>query len=81
MAWLLALLLKPLFVVGFVYAYYLIVYRGSLWLGRFITNPSLFDFLFRERGCFDARHGLPATQSRRGGVGAQSRRTNKRLLQ
>lgn len=81
MAWLLALLLKPLFVVGFVYAYYLIVYRGSLWLGRFITNPSLFDFLFRERGGFDARYGLTATQGRGGGVGAQSGCTNQRLFQ
>lgn len=56
----LALLFKPLLLVGFVFAYYLIVYKGSHFIGRFIKNPKLYDFLFRERGVYDRNYGRPA---------------------
>lgn len=77
MAWLLALLLKPLFVVGFAFAYYLLIYRGSLWLARFIPDP-LFSFLFRERGRFDPRRGLAPIRPSRG---ARSGNPNQGLFQ
>lgn len=79
MAWLVALLLKPLFVVGVTYAYHLLVYRGSLWLSRFIPDP-LFDVLFRERGCFDRRYGLAPIRPHRT-ARARPRNSNQRLLQ
>lgn len=50
MDWALAVLLKLPIAVALALAYYVVVYRGSLWLGRFIKNPRLYDFLFRERG-------------------------------
>jgi hypothetical protein len=50
MTWALALLFKGLIAVAIVAAYYVVVYRGSLWLGTFIKNPRLYDWLFRERG-------------------------------
>lgn len=76
LSWLLALLIKPLFVGAFALAYYVVVYRGSHWLGRFIPDP-LFDFLFRERGCFDPRRGLPAVRS---GNRRRPHNTGQRLL-
>lgn len=50
MSWWIVLLLKPIFAVLVAVAYYLTVYRGSLFIGRFITNRRLYEFLFRERG-------------------------------
>lgn len=50
MSWWIVLLLKPIFAVALAVAYYLTVYRGSLFIGRFIKNRRLHDFLFRERG-------------------------------
>lgn len=50
MEWATALLLKLPIAVVIALLYYLIVYRGSLWLGRYIKSPRLYDFLFRERG-------------------------------
>lgn len=49
-----ALLLKPLAAVGVAFVYYVVVYKGSRFIGRFITNKRLRDFLFRERGRHDA---------------------------
>lgn len=50
MSWWIVLLLKPIFAVFVAVAYYFTVYRGSLFIGRFIKNRRLYDFLFRERG-------------------------------
>jgi hypothetical protein len=54
--WQWSLLLKPFAVVLLVAGYYVFVYRGSHLLGRFIPNGRLKDFLFRERGRYDAGH-------------------------
>lgn len=48
--WALALLLKFVIALGLVAAYYFVVYRGAHFIGRFIKNRKLYDFLFRERG-------------------------------
>lgn len=77
-SWLLALLLKPLFVAVFAFAYFVVVYRGSLLLGRLIPGP-MYDFLFRERGCFDPRYGLPAVRPGRR-AGTRPSNSHKRLL-
>lgn len=50
MEWATALLLKLPIAAVIALLYYLIVYRGPLWLGRCIKNPRLHSFLFRERG-------------------------------
>lgn len=81
MSWWIALLLKPLFVAAFAFAYYVIVYRGSHVIGWFITSPRLYDFLFRERGRWDRRFGLPAVHPRnRSRSGARPSDTQERLL-
>lgn len=54
-AWVLALLMKGAAVVLLAFAYYVVVYRGSQFLGRFIPDGKLKEWLFRERG--DARTG------------------------
>lgn len=48
-SWAMALLMKGVAAVGIAAAYYVVVYRGSHLIGRFIKNPRLYDFLFRER--------------------------------
>lgn len=55
-----ALLVKPLAAIAIVWLYYVFVYKGSHFLGRFIKNEKLYQFLFRERGDEDPRRGLPA---------------------
>lgn len=80
-AWLLALLIKPVMAYAFVVAYFFVVYRGSHLLGKLITSPRLYDFLFRERGIFDRRYGLPAVKHGRGDVGAGPRNTDQCALQ
>ncbi len=57
-AWHWALLLKPLGALLIIAAYYVVVYKGSHLLGRFIPNGKVKEFLFRERGRYDA--GNPA---------------------
>jgi hypothetical protein len=49
-SWVVALLLKGVAAIAVAFAYYVIVYRGSHVLGRYIKNPKLYDFLVRERG-------------------------------
>lgn len=79
--WAWALLLKGAITFAVVFAYYAFVYRGSHFLGRFIKNPKLYDFLFRERGHRDRRYGLPAIRPRRDGRSrAGARDPDKRLL-
>lgn len=65
-AWSWGLLLKPLIAVGILAAYYLVVYRGSRTIGRFIKNDRLYDFLFRERGRNDPGYGTRPSDKRRG---------------
>lgn len=48
--WLIALLVKPLALIAIVAIYYVVVYKGSHLLGRFLPDGRLKDFLFRERG-------------------------------
>ena len=48
--WWVVLLLKPLAVLVVSFVYWLIVYRGSHWLDRFIPAGKLKAALFRERG-------------------------------
>lgn len=63
--WIVALLLKSVAAVVIAFAYYVIVYRGSHFLGRFIKNPKLYDFLFRERGHSDPSRSAALRQSRK----------------
>lgn len=53
-SWQWALLLKPLAVVLIAACYYVFVYKGSHFVGRFIRDGRLKEFLFRERGRYDA---------------------------
>lgn len=55
--WVTALLLKGVAGVAILFAYYVVVYRGSHFIGRFITNRKLYDFLFRERWHEDRSQG------------------------
>lgn len=48
--WVLALLLKGSAVVLLALFYYVVVYKGTQLLGRFIPEGRIKDFLFRERG-------------------------------
>jgi hypothetical protein len=48
--WLIALLLKGVALVSLAFGYYVVVYKGSYLIGRFIPNGKFKDFLFRERG-------------------------------
>ena len=50
-----ALMLKGAAIVLLAFGYYVVVYKGSLFLGRFIPDGKLKEWLFRERG--DARTG------------------------
>lgn len=80
-AWLLALLIKPVMAYAFVAAYFFVVYRGSHLIGRLITSPQAYDFLFRERGMFDRRYGLPAVKRTRRDVASRARNAGQRALQ
>lgn len=53
--WVLALLLKGAAIMLLAFGYYVVVYKGSHVLGRFIPDGKLKEWLFRERG--DARTG------------------------
>ena len=53
--WVLALLLKGVAVVILAFGYYVVVYKGSHFIGRFIPDGKVKEWLFRERG--DARTG------------------------
>lgn len=48
--WSWGVLLKPAIGLVLVVAYYVVVYRGSKWLGRFIPEGRIKEALFRERG-------------------------------
>ena len=52
-AWVAALLLKGAAIVLLAFGYYAVVYKGSHFIGRFIPDGRVKDWLFRERG--DAR--------------------------
>ena len=49
-AWWVALLFKGVAAVAILFAYYVVVYRGSHFIGRFIPDGKFKDALFRERG-------------------------------
>lgn len=49
-SWQWTLLLKPLAVLFVALCYYVLVYKGSHFLGRLIPDGKVKDFLFRERG-------------------------------
>lgn len=53
--WVLALLLKGVAVVILAFGYYVVVYKGSHLIGRFIPDGKVKEWLFRERG--DSRTG------------------------
>lgn len=48
--WLIAVLLKGAAVVLLAFLYYVVVYKGSHLLGRFIPDGKIKEALFRERG-------------------------------
>lgn len=48
--WVIAVFLKGAAVVLLALLYYVFVYKGSHFLGRFIPDGKWKDFLFRERG-------------------------------
>lgn len=48
--WVIAIFLKGAAVLLLAFLYYVFVYRGSHFLGRFIPAGKWKDFLFRERG-------------------------------
>lgn len=52
-SWKIALLVKPLVVVGLAAAYYFTVYKGVKALERIFPSGRLKTFLFRERGRYD----------------------------
>lgn len=54
-AWVAALLMKGAAIVLLAFGYYVVVYKGSHFLGRFIPDGKFKEWLFRERG--DARSG------------------------
>lgn len=65
--WQYVLILKPLAVLVVAGVYYVCVYRGSHYLGRFIPQGRVTDFLFRERGRHDAgRPAHPGNQASHG---------------
>lgn len=49
-AWVIALLVKGVTLIALAFAYYVVVYKGSHLIGRFLPNGKLKEFLFRERG-------------------------------
>lgn len=55
--WIFALLVKPLSVVALVFLYYVIVYKGSHFIGWFIPEGRIKQALFRERGSRHASTG------------------------
>lgn len=56
-AWVIALLMKGAAVVLLAFGYYVVVYRGSHLIGRFIPNGRIKEWLFRERGGGSSRSG------------------------
>lgn len=48
--WLIAILVKVPAVVAIAFLYYVLVYKGSHFIGRFIPEGRLKEWLFRERG-------------------------------
>lgn len=48
--WLIAVLLKGAAVVLLAFLYYVVVYKGSHFIGRFIPDGKIKEALFRERG-------------------------------
>lgn len=48
--WVLALLMKGAAIVLLVFLYYVVVYKGSHFIGRFIPDGKVKEWLFRERG-------------------------------
>ena len=48
--WVIALLVKGLSLVALAFAYYVVVYKGSHLIGKFIPEGKIKDFLLRERG-------------------------------
>ncbi len=48
--WVIALLVKGGSVVALAFAYYVFVYKGSHFIGKFIPEGKVKEFLFRERG-------------------------------
>ncbi len=55
--WVLALLLKGVAVVILAFGYYVVVYKGSHLIGRFIPDGKIKEWLFRERGSGSGRSG------------------------
>jgi hypothetical protein len=53
--WVLALLMKGAAIVLLAFLYYVVVYKGSHFIGRFIPDGKVKEWLFRERG--DSRTG------------------------
>lgn len=56
-AWVIALLMKGAAIVLLAFGYYVVVYRGSHMIGRFIPNGRIKEWLFRERGGGGSRPG------------------------
>jgi hypothetical protein len=52
--WLIGLLIKGVSMVALVFAYYVVVYKGSHLLGKLFPEGKVKEFLFRERGNADA---------------------------
>lgn len=48
--WVLALLMKGAAIVLLAFGYYVVVYKGSHFIGRFIPDGRVKEWLFRERG-------------------------------
>ncbi|SDQ41919.1 hypothetical protein SAMN05216569_1053 [Pseudoxanthomonas sp. CF125] len=48
--WVIAVFMKAAAIVLLAFVYWVVVYKGSHFLGRFIPNGKFKDFLFRERG-------------------------------
>lgn len=49
-SWVIAVFMKGAAVVLLAFLYYVFVYKGSHFLGRFIPDGKWKEFLFRERG-------------------------------
>lgn len=56
-SWVIALLMKGAAIVLLAFGYYVVVYRGSHLIGRFIPDGRLKAWLFRERGSSSSRSG------------------------
>lgn len=56
-AWIAALLMKGAAIVLLAFGYYVVVYKGSHLIGRFIPDGKVREWLFRERGSGSGRSG------------------------